>query len=103
MRILLMMGACCLSAWAQAEEAAPPKPASHTEKQVEGWTVQVDDRLLEGAALGQKALRMLETRLYEVKLLVPADKVQRLQKVTFWLDQTCGSLKSPQYHPDVEW
>jgi len=105
MRILLMMSACCLSAWAQAEEAAPPKPASHTEKQVEGWTVQVDDRLLEGegAALGQKALRMLETRLYEVKLLVPADKVQRLQKVTFWLDQTCGSLKSPQYHPDVEW
>ena len=106
MRMLIMLAACCFTSLAVlAEEATPPKPASHTEKQVEGWTVQVDDRLLEGegAALGQKTLRLLETRLYEVKLLVPADKVQRLQKVTFWLDLTCGSLKSPQYHPDVEW
>ena len=65
MRMLLMMSACCLAAWAQAEDATPPKPASHTEKQLEGWTVQVDDRLLQGdgAALGQKALRLLETRL----------------------------------------
>ncbi|MGI8979313.1 MAG: metallopeptidase [Pirellulaceae bacterium] len=112
MRTLSMTSAaCCLAAAlgtvshsVQAEDAIPPKPAAHTERQIEGWTVHVDDRLLNGeAALGQKALRLLETRLVEVKLVVPAEKVERLQKVTFWLDQTCGALKSPQYHPDVEW
>jgi hypothetical protein len=94
-----------LSRDAPAEDTLPPKPASHTERQVEGWTIRVDDRLLhgEGAVLGQRALRLLETRLYEVKLLVPAERVERLQKVTFWLDQSCGALKSPQYHPGVEW
>jgi len=89
----------------RGDEVVPAKPASHTEKQIEGWTIQVDDRLLagDGAALGQNAIRLLETRLFEIKRLVPADKVVRLQKVTLWLDQTCGNLKSPQYHPDEGW
>ncbi|MFN0021171.1 MAG: hypothetical protein ACKVP0_23230 [Pirellulaceae bacterium] len=112
MRTSGMMTACLLlvslTAWAQsvhAEEIGPEKPVSHTEQMVEGWKVQVDDRLLtgEGAALGEKALKLLQTRLYEVKLLVPADKVGRLQKVTIWLDQSCGTIKSPQYHPNVDW
>lgn len=89
----------------EAPPTVPAKPTSHTERQIEGWTIRVDDRLLqgEGVLLGQKALRLLETRLYEIKRLVPEDKVTRLQKVTFWLDQTCGTLQSPQYHPDEDW
>ena len=87
---------------AQGEDALPSKPASHTERHLEGWTVHVDDRLLHGdeAALGQKALRLLESRLFEVKLVVPAEKVERLQKVAFWLDQTCGSREAPQLVAD---
>lgn len=90
---------------APAEEKGPAKPPSRTERQVEGWKVFVDDRLLagEGAAIGEKALRIVTTRLYEVRLLVPADKVERLQTVTFYLDQSCGTIKSPQYHPSRDW
>jgi hypothetical protein len=29
-----------------AEKAEPPKPASHTIRQIEGWTARVDDRPL---------------------------------------------------------
>ena len=29
-----------------AEKPEPPKPASRTNRQIEGWTVRVDDRLL---------------------------------------------------------
>jgi len=88
-----------------ADEAGPTQPLSHMERNLEGWTVQIDNRLLagDGAELGQKAIRLLESRLSEVKLLVPADKLERLQKVTLWLDQSCGTLKSPQYHPDAGW
>jgi hypothetical protein len=108
---LMMMSFCSIVALTASprpihgEEKGPQQPVSHTERTVEGWKVQVDDRLLmgEGAALGEKALKLLQTRLFEVKLLVPADKVERLQKVTIWLDQSCGTIKSPQYHPNVDW
>jgi hypothetical protein len=88
-----------------APAAEPPKPTSHTKKDIEGWTVQVDDRLLAGPdkELGDRALRILANRLYDIKLVVPADKVARLQKVTIWLDRTHGGLKPAQYHPSAGW
>lgn len=45
-----------------AENPEPAKPASHTVRDVEGWTVRVDDRLLAppNDALGARALRFLE-------------------------------------------
>jgi hypothetical protein len=87
---------------AQADEA---KPASHSTRTVEGWTVHVDDRLLQGpdAEIGQRALRLLADCLYEIKLEMRADRLRRLQQVPIWLDRTHGSLASMQYHPNPVW
>ncbi len=87
------------------EQVVPPKPTAHTRQTIEGWTVQVDSRLLEAPdkGLGDRALRLLANRLYSITLIVPADKLKRLQQVTIWLDKTHGKLVSPQYHPSVEW
>lgn len=84
---------------------APPKPASHTGRSIEGWTVHVDDRLLSGAdkELGERALRLIANRLFDVALVLPAEKVARLRQVPIWLDRTHGKLVSAQYHPSVEW
>ena len=83
----------------------PPKPTSRTERAVEGWTVRMDDRLLAGpdAELGSRALRFLEAKLADVKVVVPADKVKRLQEVPIVLDLTHGGLGPMQYHPSADW
>ena len=88
-----------------AEKAAPAKPAGHEVREVEGWTVRVDERLLAGAdkELGDRALRLLANRLDDIKLVLPPAKVARLQKVPIWLDRTHGGLRSAQYHPDAGW
>lgn len=88
--------------------ADPPKnakPTSSTNKPVEGWTVRVDDRLLKGddAELGAKALKFLEGKLADIKVVVPADKVKKLQAVVIVLDLTHGGLGPMQYHPSKEW
>ena len=120
--VLLLAGTChTAKAGAQAEpscglaapavrqpahrEDDPPKPGSHTTRVIEGWTVHVDDRLLDGAdkALGDRTLHILAARLTSITLVVPADKVKRLQQVPLWVDRTHGKLKSMQYHPSVEW
>lgn len=87
------------------EKPEPPKPSSHTTRDVEGWTVHVDDRLLSGPdqALGERSLRLLSCRLFDIKLLLPPDKVARLQEVPIWLDLTHGKLSSMQYHPSAGW
>jgi len=87
--------------------AAPdaPIPTAHTARQIEGWTVQVDNRLLIGpdAELGQRAQRILADRLAEIKTVMVTDRVEKLQRVGIWLDLTHGSLTSMQYHPNPVW
>jgi hypothetical protein len=87
------------------KDREPAKPTSHTERQLEGWTVRVDDRLLTepNDELGKRALRFLENKLADIKAVVPADKVKRLQKVTIVLDLSHGRLTAMQYHPSAAW
>ena len=88
-----------------ADKTPAKKSVSHTPRMLEGWTIRVDDRLLEPAAKDQleAALRFLAAKLVDIKMVVPADKLARLQQVTLVLDQEHGDLKSMQYHPSPDW
>ncbi len=72
---------------------------------LEGWIVHIDQRLLEGPdrELGDNAVRLLASRLDDVKRVLSADKAARLQRVPIWLDRTHGKLTSAQYHPSTAW
>lgn len=85
------------------EKAA--QPTTRTVRQLEGWTIRVDDRLLQepNVALGKRALRFLENKLADIKVVVPPDRLKKLQAVTIVVDLSCGGLVPMQYHPSSEW
>jgi hypothetical protein len=85
--------------------ADPAKPTSHTVRKLEGWTVRVDDRLLQppNQELGNRALRFLEAKLFDIKTVVPKAPLTKLQAVPIVLDLTHGKLSSMQYHPSAGW
>lgn len=87
----------------QAEEK--PKPTSHTERKLEGWTVRVDDRLLsgEGAELGTQAVSLLSARLTAIRMVVPEPGLSKLRDVVIQLDLTHGALQNVQYHVSADW
>lgn len=106
LRVLVAFLALAVPPATSADEPREPaKPASHTDRKIEGWTVRLDDRLLEPAngAVTAKALKFLESRLADIKAVVPADKVEKLQAVPIVLDLTHGKLTSMQYHPSAGW
>jgi len=80
-------------------------PESRSDRTIEGWRVRVDDRLLRQPddAVGTPALRFLEARLADIKVVVPERRVKELQTVTIVLDLECGKLSSMQYHPSADW
>jgi Carbohydrate esterase, sialic acid-specific acetylesterase len=87
------------------ERPEPPKPTSHTNRPIEGWTVRIDDRLMRAPddELGRRALRFLESKLGDIKAVVPPDQLKKLQGVPIVLDLTHGNLSPMQYHPDAGW
>lgn len=80
-------------------------PTSRTTRELEGWTIRVDERLLAppNDKLGNQALTFLEAKLVEIKAVVPATRLADLQKVVIVLDLECGDLGSMQYHPSADW
>ena len=90
---------------ATPRDSEPSKPTSSTVHKIEGWTVRVDDRLLHPPddSLGKSALRFLEAKLVEIKAVVPAEQLAKLQAITIVLDLSHGQLGPMQYHPDRGW
>ena len=83
----------------------PPLPTAHTTRNIEGWTVRVDDRLLhgDGAAVGGRALKLLTARLVAITIVVPEKSLAKLRAITIELALNHGDLRSMQYHPDAGW
>jgi hypothetical protein len=105
-----------VSAWAADTAPVPapaqlpgthltPIPTAHTERNIEGWTVRVDDRLLTGdhVGLGERALKLLGARLVAITTVVPEKQLAGLRAVRIELDLDYAGLNPMQYHPGVEW
>ncbi len=90
---------------AEPKKIEPVAPLPRTNRTVEGWTIRVDDRLLKGPEeeLGAKCLRFLEGKLADIKVVVPKDKLEKLQSVVIVLDLNHGKLGVMQYHPSAGW
>jgi hypothetical protein len=80
-------------------------PTGHVTHTVGGWTVRLDDRLIAPPhdETGRRALRFLESRLFDVQAVVPAGPLERLRRVVIVLDLSHGDLTAMQYHPSADW
>lgn len=104
MKAILFPLLCILSAGAFAAEK-PTLPTTHTTRDIEGWTVRVDDRLLHGdsAAVGTRALKLLTARLVAITIVMPEKSLTKLRAILIELDLDYGDLHAMQYHPSAGW
>ena len=108
--LLLLLLGCMSRVAAGADERPeardePAKPTGRAGRTVEGWTVRVDDRLLRppNEEEGDRALKLLEANLANIRSVVAPDRLAKLRAVPIVLDLTHGGLKSMQYHPSADW
>jgi hypothetical protein len=96
---------CCAAAEEPSPKPEPAKPAAHEQRDIEGWTVRVDTRLLAPPhkELGTRAVALLTAKLADIKLVMADDRLVALQRASIVLDLTHGSLTSMQYHPSADW
>src|SRR5262245_47779240 len=97
---LVFLAACGAQSGGDADHA---KPTEHVSRNLEGWTIRIDDRLLRAPneETGKRALRFLENKLADIKAVVPGEPLRMLQSVTIVLDLSHGKLTSMQYHPSA--
>lgn len=88
----------------EARSATGMVPGS-TRRDVLGWTVQINDRLLtEEPEATARALQLLEAQLQEIARVVPAPAVRKLRQVVLWFSpEYAGVGPRAEYHPGVGW
>lgn len=74
-------------------------------REIEGWTVDIDPRLLGGehAEEGARALKMLANHLQRISILIPEKQLAELRKVGIWIEYDHPELHPMQYHPEEKW
>jgi hypothetical protein len=74
-------------------------------REIEGWTVHVDPRLLNGedAVEGGRALKMLANHLARITILLPEKQLADLRRMEIWIEHSHPELRPMQYHPDADW
>jgi hypothetical protein len=89
----------------EPKESQAALPTKRTTKNIQGWTVRVDDRLFEepNRELGAKCLAFLDNKLSDICVVVPAEKLKKLKMVTIVMDLDYGKIGSFQYHPGKQW
>ncbi|MEJ7590532.1 MAG: hypothetical protein WKF77_03230 [Planctomycetaceae bacterium] len=85
--------------------AEPSTAAGRRTKTVEGWTLLINDELLEqDKAATERALELLTAQLQEITRLVPASAVTELKKVPLWFSpEYPGVPPRAEYHPGADW
>ncbi len=88
-----------------ADTAEKPTFYDPVEKQIEGWTVDVDPKLLldENKQLADAAFKALANHLQRIEYILPEDRVSQLKKMRIWIELNNEKLGSMQYHPDRGW
>ena len=105
MRALIVLICLGAAAGQDKKNKRDPVPTSQYKKQtVEGWTVLVNKTLLgDQKELGNRALRFLKGKLFEVTLVVPEKAVVELRKVPIWVGVNEGTGAGAEYHPSRAW
>ena len=78
--------------------------SNYTPREVRGWTVHVNHRLLEDQKeLGDRTLELLEAKLYDITRMVPRPAVEKLRQVAIWVEFAHPRHPCMCYHPSREW
>ena len=73
-------------------------------RMIEGWRVLVNKRFVEQEPkLCDETLKLLAAQLYQITRMVPAPAVEKLRKVTIWVEEDEPHHKCMAYHPDRGW
>ena len=76
-------------------------------KNIEGWRVHIDPKLLEGehAKEGSRALGMLANHLQRINVLMPEERLEEMHQLEIWIehDHPDINVEPGPYHPGVDW
>jgi hypothetical protein len=109
MRIATLCVTILVLCWGTIAAGEPEKAdyeptSNYTPRDIRGWTVYVNHRLLEDQKeLGDRALQLLDVKLFDITRVVPPPAVEKLRQVPIWMEFAHPRHPCMCYHPSRKW
>jgi len=101
--VLTLLAGAAPAAEAPHEPEYEPS-SNYTQRNVQGWTVYVNHRLLEDKKeLGERALELLRVKLYDINRAVPPAALAKLHQIPIWLEFKDRGFRCACFHPSKKW
>jgi hypothetical protein len=97
------MHAVLTAALLLAPAADTRAPTGYVERHLEGWRLFVHKELLADADLSERVFKVLGQQLHQTGRVVPAEALDRLRRVTIWVELNHPKHPCMCYHPSAEW
>ena len=110
--LLLLLALACPALFAEDQPGPPAKPQPpapdptdrYRPQELEGWKILVNGRLPdEQPELAKAVLLELQAQLAHIARRVPPAAIEKLRKVTIWVELTDRDVQGMCYHPSAEW
>ena len=92
---------------ANSGETSPKKHFDPIVREIEGWKVHIDPRMVAGehSAEGTRALTMLASHFQRIAIMIPQDRLKQLQTIEVWIehDHPDINVEPGPYHPGAGW
>ena len=72
-------------------------------REILGWTVHVERKLLAKDEPGADALELLRVKLFDITRAVPPGALAKLRTIPIWLGREDSVAPCACYHPSAEW
>jgi len=93
--------ALALSAWAQTNSFDPE--SAYAPRQIEGWRVLVNQKLLAQTNLCDRTIKVLSMQLFQITRVVPGPALAKIRQIPIWVELDDPLFPWMCFHPSRDW
>ncbi len=101
----ITFAALCLSlalrVFAQTNSFDPE--SAYALRQIEGWRILVNQKLLAETNLCEQTIKVLSMHLYQITRVVPAPALARMREIPIWVELNDRLFPGMCFHPSRDW
>jgi hypothetical protein len=103
MRSVLTVLLAALALSVQAQTNAFDPGSAYTPRQIEGWKVLVNQKLLADPNLCDRTIKVLSTQLFQITRVVPGPALAKLRQISIWVELNDPQFPCMCYHESRDW
>ncbi|HEV7925415.1 MAG TPA: hypothetical protein VGR14_08675 [Verrucomicrobiae bacterium] len=98
---LLVFVALACSASAQTNSYDPE--SAYTPRQIEGWRILVNQKLLAETNLCDRTIKVLSMQLFQITRVVPEPALAKIRQIPIWVELNDPLFPGMCFHPSRDW